>query len=90
MPKQKQLNVRSDEAYEIASRLSERTGRPRSDVVLAALLSYAEAKKVKKLTPKERAFVDELLALARRSAVAADRRMTSDHADLYDERGLPK
>ena len=44
MPKQKQLNVRSDEAYEIASRLSRRTGRPRADVVLAALLSYAEAR----------------------------------------------
>ncbi len=89
MAKQKQLNVRSDEAYEIASRLSKRTGRPRSDVVLAALLNYAEIRKLKKLTPKERAFVDELLALARRSAEVADPRMTSDHSRLYDEKGLP-
>jgi hypothetical protein len=89
MAKQKQLNVRSDEAYEIASRLARRTGRPRSDVVLAALLSYAEAKGVKKMTARERAFVDELLALARRSAAVADSRMTSDHSGLYDEKGLP-
>ena len=46
---------------------------------------------MKKLTPKERAFVDELMALARRSAAVADSGgMTSDHSDLYDERGLPK
>jgi hypothetical protein len=89
MAKRKQLNVRSDEAYEIASRLARRTGRPRSDVVLAALLSYAEAKGEKTLTAKERAFVDELLALARRSAAVAGSRMTSGHTRLYDEKGLP-
>ncbi len=90
MQKKKQLNVRSDKAYEIASRLSKRTGRPRADIVLAALLKYAEEKNVKKMTPKERAFVDELMALARRSAEVANPRMSSDHSDLYDENGLPK
>ncbi len=90
MAKQRQLNVRSDEAYEIASRLSKRTGRPRADVVLAALLSYAEAKKLRKLSREERAFVDELMAAARRSAAVADPAMTSDHSDLYDEHGLPR
>lgn len=90
MAKQKQLNIRSDEAYDLASRLAERTGRPRSDVVLAALLSYADARQVKKLSVKERAFVDELMALARRSARAAPAGMTSDHSNLYDERGLPR
>jgi hypothetical protein len=58
-------------------------------VVLAALLSYAEAKSARKLTAKERAFVDELMALARRSAAAAPDGMTSDHSHLYDDRGLP-
>lgn len=90
MPKQKQLNVRSDKAYEIASRLAKRTGRPRADVVLAALLKYAEERNVKRMTAKERAFVDELMALARRSAAVADPGMTSDHSNLYDEHGLPK
>jgi antitoxin VapB len=90
MAKQRQLNIRSDEAYELASRIAERTGRPRSDVVLAALLSYADARQVKKLSAQERAFVDELMALARRSAAAAPPGMTSDHSHLYDERGLPR
>lgn len=86
----KQLNVRSDEAYEIASRVARQTGRSRADVVLAALLSYAEERIGKKLTQKERAFVDELMALARKSAAAAPSGMTSDHSHLYDERGLPR
>jgi hypothetical protein len=87
---ERQLNVRSDIAYEIASRLSRKTGRSRADVVLAALLNYAEEKGIQKLTAKERAFVDELMALARRSAASAPRGMTSDHSDLYDENGLPR
>jgi hypothetical protein len=86
----RQLNVRSDKAYEIASRLAHKTGRSRGDVVLAALLLYAEEKGVRKLTAKERAFVDELMALARRSAASAPRGMTSDHSYLYDEKGLPR
>ncbi|MBN9021895.1 MAG: type II toxin-antitoxin system VapB family antitoxin [Rhizobiales bacterium] len=90
MPKQKQLNIRSDEAYDLVSRIAERTGRPRADVVLAALLSYADARQVKTLTAEERAFVDELMTLARRSAAAAPAGMTSDHSHLYDERGLPR
>lgn len=62
-----QLNIRSDEAYEIATRIAQRTGRSRADVVLAALLSYAEYKIGLQLSPKERAFVDEMMALARRT-----------------------
>jgi hypothetical protein len=64
----RQLNIRSDEAYEIATRMAQRTGRSRADIVLAALLSYAEHKIGLQLTPKERAFVDEMMALARRTA----------------------
>ena len=86
----KQLNIRNDEAYEIAARLSMKTGRSRVDVVLAALLSYAENRSIRKLTAKERTFVDELMTLARKSATAADPKMTSDHSHLYDERGLPR
>jgi antitoxin VapB len=86
----KQLNVRSDEAYEIASRLARQSGRSRADVVLAALLSYAERRMGDRLSSKQRAFVDELMALARRSAAAAPAEMTSDHSHLYDKRGLPK
>ena len=86
----KQLNVRSDEAYEIASRIAKQTGRTRTDIVHAALLTYAETKLGRKMTRKERAFVDELMALARRSAAAAPTGMTSDHSYLYDDKGLPR
>jgi hypothetical protein len=43
----------------------------------------------RKMTRKQRAFVDELLALAHRSAAVAKPGMTSDHSHLYDESGLP-
>ena len=87
----RQLNIRSDEAYAIASNIAKRTGRSRADVVLAALLSYREAKTGRKLTKAQRTFVDELMALARRSAAAAaGSKLTSDHSDLYDARGLPR
>ncbi|MEX0851708.1 MAG: type II toxin-antitoxin system VapB family antitoxin [Bauldia sp.] len=86
----KQLNIRSDEAYEIASRVSREIGRTRADVVLAALLSFAEARIDRKMTRKQRAFVNELMALARRSAAVAPRGMTSDHSYLYDDKGLPR
>ncbi len=86
----RQLNIRSDEAYGIASDIAKRTGRSRADVVLAALLSYADRRSMVELTPAQRAFVDELMALARRSAEAAPPGMTSDHSDLYGENGLPR
>jgi antitoxin VapB len=86
----RQLNVRSDEAYEIATTIARRTGRTRADVVLAALLSYRQAKTGKKLSRAQRAFVDELMALAHRSAAAARPGATSDHSHLYDEHGLPR
>ena len=86
----RQLNIRSDEAYKIANEIAKRTGRTRADVVLAALLSYREGKTGKKLTKAQRAFVDELLALAHRSAALAKPGATSDHSHLYDEHGLPR
>lgn len=86
----RQLNIRSDEAYEIASDLARRSGRSRAEVVLAALYAYADKKDVVKLTPEQRAFADELRALARRSAALAPPGATSDHSDMYDEFGLPK
>ena len=85
----KQLNVRSERAYEIARRLALRTGRSRTDVVVAALLRYDEARTGRKLTAKERAFVDELMALARHSAAAAPPTVHSDQRELYDKKGMP-
>jgi hypothetical protein len=86
----RQLNIRSDEAYRIVSDVARRTGRSHTDIVLAALLGYREARGGRKLTSAQRAFVDELMVLARRSAAAADPKMRSDHAHLYDKRGWPR
>jgi hypothetical protein len=61
--KQKRLCIRSDEAYEIATRHALRTGRPRTHVVYAALLAYAEVKMGKKLNAEERSFLDAMRAL---------------------------
>ena len=85
----RQLNIRSDEAYRIASEVARRTGRSRGDVVLAALLAYRQEKTGRRMTRVQRAFVDDLMALARRSAAVADRTAVSDAA-LYDEQGLPR
>jgi hypothetical protein len=65
-----QLNIRSDEAYEIATRLARRTGRSRAEIVLAALLSYCEARIGESLPPDERTFVDEIISLIRREPPA--------------------
>jgi hypothetical protein len=86
----KQLNIRSDEAYEIASRISKATGRSRADVVHAALLRYAETKIGRRMTEEERAFVDELMALADKAAEVAPSGMTSDLSDMYGADGLPR
>jgi hypothetical protein len=86
----RQLNVRSDEAYRLATDLAKRTGRSRADVVRAALLAYGQRKSILKLTPEQQTFVAELMALAERSARSAPAGMTSDHSSLYDEKGLPR
>ena len=67
----KQLNIRSDEAYRLATDLARRTGRTKSDVVYAALLKYGEERTGRQMTPEQRVWVEEILALARKSAAAA-------------------
>jgi hypothetical protein len=59
-------------------------------MVLAALLSYRAAKTGRKLTKAQRAFVYQPMAHARRGAIAAGSRLTSNHSDLHDQRGLPR
>ena len=42
------------------------------------------------LTPEQRVFADELMALAKKARQAAGGRLSSGHSYFYDERGLPK
>ena len=87
----KQLNIRSDEAYEIAHRIATRTGRPVAEAVLSALRAHdSRLPEVSELTPAQRQTYDMLRALSREAAKHKLPGATSDHDDLYDDFGLPK
>lgn len=58
----KRLCIRSDEAYQIATYHALRTGRPRTHVVYAALLAYAQDVFGETLEPREQKFLDGMRA----------------------------
>ena len=83
-----QLNIKSEDAYRLASRLSELTGQSLTSVVIKALQA--------ELAREERS-QDREHRLKRVREITADIRRhlrqpmpTSDHDWLYDENGLPK
>jgi hypothetical protein len=90
----RQLNIRSDEAFRAARRISHTLKQPTARVVLDALRrldrktekvpAYAD------LSEADRLFADRLLALARAGRSEGDPAASSDHDYLYDERGAPK
>lgn len=91
----KQLNVRSDEAYETARRIARRLNLTTSEVVVTALRrlderTAAAEPDLSTLTPEQRARYDALMTLARKGARLKPPGVTSDHRDMYDEYGLPK
>ena len=85
-----QLNIRSDEAYALAHDLARRLDTTATEVVERALREYAAKHRARTLTPDQRAFVEDVMALAERSAAVKRPGATSDHSDLYDEKGLPR
>lgn len=90
---QRQLNIRSDEAAQIAATLARRLGKTATDVVVEALRAYQSATGLEGeggLTAEQRQSYDSLRALARQTASHAPAGMTSDHDWLYDENGLPR
>ncbi|NMG41578.1 transcription factor [Chelativorans sp. ZYF759] len=80
------LNIKDPEAHRLASAIARATGQSMTRVVTEALrerLARIEGR-------KRKASVEELLAIADRSA-ALVKRPYVDHAELlYDENGLPK
>lgn len=80
------LNIKDPEAHRLASEIAQATGQSMTRVVTEALrerLAQIERRKSK-------ASVDELLAIADRTA-AHVKRPYVDHGELlYDEKGLPK
>lgn len=88
----KQLNIRSDEAYELAQKAARRLGTTKTEAVIRALRRYAEPDGLPTyddLTPEQKADYARFRGLARRArAEATNPDYSAD--DLYDEHGLPK
>lgn len=88
----RQLNVRSDEAYEIAQRVAEISDRPVAQVVLEALREYgAKFPDQSNLTATQRAEIAAIRAIGRRAAAKRLPGVTFDEimTEMYDEFGLP-
>lgn len=90
---QRQLNIRSDEAYERASSLARRLGHTTTEIVVEALRRYAsevEPRNERGLTVEQQEKFDYLQALSEEVSRHKLPGATSNHDDLYDEYGLPK
>jgi hypothetical protein len=89
---QRQLNIRSDEAHERATRLARRTGRTATEVVVDALRSYEQASGGERhgLSPDQQREHEEFMALVRGLQKHVLPGATSNHDDLYDDHGLPR
>jgi antitoxin VapB len=83
-----QLNIKNEDAYRLASRLSELTGESLTKVVTKAL--RAELDREQRLRDKV-LLKERLLAIADQIRSAMPDDVTSDHSWLYDdETGLPQ
>lgn len=80
------LNIKDPEAHRLAKAIAQETGESMTAVVRNALRErYARIEQ-----QKNKASLDELLAIARRAASHV-RRPYVDHGELlYDEHGLPQ
>ena len=87
----RQLNVRSDEAYETAHALAQRTCMTTTQVVEKALnlLDAETPKTAPDSNFDQKAWIDRLKAIS--AEIAKNKRPgeTSDHSDMYDDGGLP-
>lgn len=89
----RQLNIRSDEAYDLAHRAARRSGKAVSQVVLEALRDYGRKTSAPgELTPEQRANADAIREAGRRAAAHAKPGVTYEQVmdDMYDEDGLPR
>ena len=86
----RQLNIRSDEAYRLAHDIADHLGKPVGEAVLTVLRDYgSRLPRVGDMTPAQRAEYEALMALAKKAAKHKKPGATSDHGDMYDEKGLP-
>jgi antitoxin VapB len=82
-----QLDIKSDDAYRLASQLAELTGESLTSVVTRALRSELDRER------RERdieAKVTRMLAAGKEIRAHPREPITSDHSCLYDEDGFPR
>lgn len=79
------LNIKDDETFEIASRIAKRTGQSLKHVVREALQEHEQ-----RLTKDEQVARLKLLSIKSGALYSERERMQTLEDLLYDERGLPK
>ena len=82
-----QLNIKSEDAYRLASRLSELTGESLTSVVIKALRTELERRERELDVEAE---VDRIMAIAKEIRAHMREPVSSDTSWMYGEDGLPK
>jgi antitoxin VapB len=82
-----QLNIKSEDAYRLASRLAELTGESLTSVVTKALRSELRRQEASRDVDAE---VERMLAMGREIRSHMTEPVSSDLSDLYDEEGFPR
>ena len=88
-----QLNIKSEDAYALASRLAELTGESLTTAVTVALRERLEREQAARMQSDDarRALIAEVLAMGRElRAHVQPGTSSADHNDLYDAHGLPR
>jgi len=82
-----QLNIKSEDAYRLASRIAELTGESLTSVVTKALQAELERQeRARDLNER----VERMLAMGREIRAHMREPVSSDTSWMYDEDGLPK
>jgi antitoxin VapB len=81
------LNIKDEEAHELAKRLASETGETLTRAVVQALRERLERLRRQR---KAAATAADLVAIGKRCAATVKGRPRSHGALLYDERGLPR
>lgn len=85
------LNIKDEEVHRKARRLAELTGQTITSAVREAVDERLRAVETEQRWQRKRRTPETLLAMAREvAALAKPGGHSSDHADLYDEDGLPR
>ncbi len=88
----RQLNIRSDEGYDIAHRLARRFGMTTSEIVVSALREYQAQRRIASASvtaaEAETNYRALMKAVAAADAKAPAKLLTEE--EMYDEFGLPK